>query len=53
MCAARQFQCDNNRCVPLTWVCEGENDCGDNSDEKPSLCKGKEFWILILVNDDK
>ena len=26
-------QCDNGRCVVLQWVCDGENDCGDNSDE--------------------
>lgn len=40
-CAARQFQCDNGHCVPLNWVCEGESDCEDNSDESPTLCKGE------------
>ncbi|XP_065200337.1 very low-density lipoprotein receptor-like isoform X2 [Planococcus citri] len=39
-CLERQYHCDNGRCVPWAWVCEGENDCGDNSDEKPSLCTG-------------
>ncbi len=23
------------------WLCDFENDCGDNSDEKEELCKGE------------
>jgi len=25
--------CDNGRCVPLSSICDGVNDCGDGSDE--------------------
>ena len=32
-CEENQFRCDNGRCIPNTWKCDGENDCGDSSDE--------------------
>ena len=41
VCSLRQFRCDNGRCIPLTWTCEGEDDCGDNSDETAAECDGK------------
>ena len=42
-CQAHQFMCDNQRCVPLTWKCDHDNDCGDGSDEKD--CR-KSFMIV-------
>ncbi|KAJ0060731.1 hypothetical protein NL108_017814 [Boleophthalmus pectinirostris] len=37
-CPQDEFQCNNTLCKPLGWRCDGEDDCGDNSDEDPEQC---------------
>ncbi len=37
-CPHDEFQCNNTLCKPLSWKCDGEDDCGDNSDENPEEC---------------
>ena len=29
LCNIDQFTCNNNRCIPNTWRCDGERDCED------------------------
>jgi len=38
-CYSSEFQCSNGICIHATYECDGENDCGDYSDEKN--CGGK------------
>ncbi|XP_050441242.1 sortilin-related receptor-like isoform X2 [Adelges cooleyi] len=33
-CSSDYFQCTNGNCVAKYWQCDGDNDCGDNSDEE-------------------
>jgi hypothetical protein len=37
--ATGDFKCANNRCIMLSLRCNSVNDCGDNSDESPTLCR--------------
>ncbi|XP_065836067.1 uncharacterized protein [Oscarella lobularis] len=32
-CSSSQFQCTNGKCVPSSYRCDNDNDCGDYSDE--------------------
>lgn len=34
-CASNEFQCDNGRCIPAIFHCDGKFDCmtADSSDE--------------------
>ena len=33
-CDDGKFKCANKRCIAERFVCDGDNDCKDNSDEK-------------------
>ncbi|CAH1252758.1 TMPRSS9 [Branchiostoma lanceolatum] len=35
---SNEFQCGNGLCKPTSWVCDGEDDCGDNTDEINCTC---------------
>lgn len=40
-CPPNRFQCDNGLCVSLSFVCDGDNDCQDMSDERNCSISGK------------
>lgn len=45
-CGVDEFRCkDSGRCIPARWKCDGEDDCGDASDEPKEEC-GKKISFL-------
>lgn len=45
-CEENQFQCKNERCIPVLWRCDEDDDCTDNSDEEgcpKTTCAENEF----------
>lgn len=46
MCAPHEFQCSNRSCLAAVFVCDGDDDCGDGSDERgcaDPACGPREF----------
>lgn len=49
-CASDQFLCWNGRCIGQRKLCNGVNDCGDNSDESPQQnCRECPPWTCLAV----
>ncbi|XP_043065028.1 very low-density lipoprotein receptor isoform X5 [Drosophila ficusphila] len=38
-CDDKQFQCRSGDCIPIRFVCDGDADCKDHSDEQIKECK--------------
>lgn len=47
---SNEFECDNNRCVPSNLKCDGDNNCGDNSDETDGCLMSMTVIIIIVVS---
>ena len=47
-CEEDEFPCQNGYCIRSLWHCDGDNDCGDNSDEQcGEWCPGRQTGWLV------
>jgi len=44
-CPKDNFKCRNGKCLPLSFFCDGSDDCGDSSDEPPDTCGNRTTCI--------
>ena len=49
ICSTNLFACGNNKCIPPSLVCNGKNDCDDNTDED-ATCTGIDAIVILLSN---
>ena len=49
-CAWHRFRCTNHKCISSSYLCDGEDDCGDNSDENKCGDRRKGFQKSIIIS---
>lgn len=47
-CSPNQFSCASGRCIPISWTCDLDDDCGDRSDESASCGE----WGSLGMGED-
>jgi len=53
-CSSMEYACHSGQCIDINWVCDGDNDCIDSSDETVcrmiALLHLSSVFINLLVN---
>ena len=50
ICPLNTFNCSNGRCIANLLRCDGEDDCGDGSDEGETMCKLGNYYNYMFYD---
>lgn len=48
VCSEARFKCRNGRCVDRSFLCNGQDNCQDNSDEEICLTTAGNVFFLLF-----
>ena len=51
-CFGDLYTCKNGNCIPRMYICDGDNDCVDNSDEDEAIHMCKFTKVCIIKERD-
>lgn len=52
-CDSDEFQCASGRCILQNYICNGQNDCGDFSDEMLNQCEPQQGGQYLYLSTYK
>ena len=44
-CSDGQWECNSGDCIDANYLCDGTEDCNDDSDESESQCGGGQYSL--------
>ena len=56
LCVTAEVTCSRNnlpcpgggsRCINYSWLCDGDGDCPDNSDESDDVCQNHGLYLVL------
>lgn len=50
ICGRNEYQCGNKVCISVDYVCDGYNDCFDNSDEMNCQSRSKLKHVMNIIS---